>query len=141
MEWEFDAELVVKGFVAYGLEHFRRHLNEEVRLNTGVAHEVQHTRAFNLIYDMCYPLATDRKLDEFLSTDAHDPPTCQFLREIEPQMKGNVEMLGAILQLMIMDGVEAGMSLEHAVGSAAVQHEDGVRQRPALSGVSSQALP
>ncbi|BAL26942.1 hypothetical protein [Azoarcus sp. KH32C] len=123
MEWEFNAEQVVKGNVAYGLEHFRRDLNEEVRLNMALADELQHARAFNLIYDMCYALATDRKLDQFLSTYAYDPPTCQFLREIEPQIKGNVEMLGAILQRMIMDGVEAGMSVDCAVGEAAKKHQ------------------
>ncbi|NMF89073.1 hypothetical protein [Aromatoleum petrolei] len=126
MEWEFTAEQVVKGDVDYGLEQFRRDLGEEVRLNVASADELQQLCAYNLIYDMCYALATDRKLDEFLATYAYDPPSCQLLREVEPLMSGNVVMLGAILQRMIMDGVEAGMSLERAIDEAAARHQAAV---------------
>ncbi|WP_018990488.1 hypothetical protein [Aromatoleum toluclasticum] len=123
MEWEFTAEQVVKGDVDYGLEQFRRDLGEEVRMNMASADELQQQCAYKLIYDMCYALATDRKLDDVLATYAYDPPTCQFLREVEPLMSGNVGMLGAILQRMIMDGVEAGMSLERAIDEAAARHQ------------------
>jgi hypothetical protein len=122
MEWEFTAEDVVKARSDYGLDAFRRDLAEEVRMNMDGADEAQHVRAFNLIYDLCYALATNRELEEFLAIYAFDPPTCEFLREVRPAMDANVEMLGAILQRMIMDGVEQGMPLEHAVGEAAARH-------------------
>lgn len=122
MEWEFTAEDVVKARADYGLEDFRRDLAEEVRVNLGAADPQQLAQTFNLIYDLCYALATNRELDEFLAAYAFDPPTCEFLRELRPMMDANVEMLGAILQRMIMDGVEAGMPVEQAVGEAAAQH-------------------
>lgn len=122
MDWEFTAGEVVKGEADYGLPDFRRDLNEEVRMNMGSADELRLRQTFNLIYDMCYALATNRELEEFLSAHAWDPPTCEFLREIELLMRGNVAMLGAILQRMIMDGVESGMNLERAVGEAAERH-------------------
>lgn len=122
MEWEFTPEDVVKARADYGLEDFRRDLAEEVRVNLGAADPQQLAQTFNLIYDLCYALATNRELDEFLAAYAFDPPTCEFLRELRPMMDANVEMLGAILQRMIMDGVEAGMPVEQAVGEAAAQH-------------------
>lgn len=121
MEWEFTPEDVVKARAAYGLDVFRRDLAEEVRMNMA-GNDMQQTRAFNLIYDMCYALATNRQLEEFLTAYAFDPPTCEFLREVAPMMSGNVEMLGAILQRMIMDGVEQGLPVEQAVSEAAAQH-------------------
>lgn len=130
MEWEFTAEDVVKARVGYTLADFRRDLAEEVRMNAGDSDELQFRRTFNLIYDMCHALATGRKLDEFLAPYAYDPPTCEFLREVEPLMESNVEMLGAILQRMIMDGVERGLPLEVAVDEAALQH-----RQVAMSGV------
>lgn len=48
----------------------------------------------------------------------------QFLREIKPLMADNVAMLGAILQRLIMDQVEAGLPLEQAVQEAAGRHTD-----------------
>lgn len=122
MEWEFTAEQVVKGDTDYGLREFRRDLGEEVRMNMGSAEAPQRLRTYNLVYDMCYALATDRELDDFLAAFAYDPPTCELLRELEPLMRGNVEMLGAILQRMIMDGVESGMNLERALAAAADRH-------------------
>jgi len=122
MEWEFTAEDVVKARSAYALEDFRRDLAEEVRINLGASDSLQHARSFNLLYDMCHALATGRTLEAFLQTYAYDPPTCEFLREIQPLMVANVDMLGAILQRMIMDGVEEGMALEQAVDEAALRH-------------------
>lgn len=122
MEWEFSPEDVVKGRADYGLTEFRRDLAEEVRMNLGAADDAQQERAFALLYDLCYAQATSRDLEKFIAAYAYDPPTCQFLKEVAPLMTGNIEMLGAILQRMIMDGVEAGMPLETAVGEAAARH-------------------
>ena len=122
MQWEFSPEDVVKARADYQLTDFRRDLAEEVRSNSGYENEAQQTRRFNLIYDMCYALATDKKLDDFLAAYAYDPPTCQFLTELQPHMADNVAMLGAILQRLIMDRVEANMPLEHAVQDAAQWH-------------------
>lgn len=122
MEWEFTAEEVVEARVAYLLEDFRRDLAEEVRMNLGDGDSLQIRRTFDLLYDTCYALATGRTLDEFLTPYAYDPPTCEFLRALQPAMAANVEMLGAILQRMIMDGVETGMPLEQAVAEAASHH-------------------
>ena len=122
MEWEFTTEDVVKAQADYRLEDFRRDLAEEVRMNVGKSDEMQLARTFDLIYDMCYALATGRSLDDFLTAYAYDPPTCDFLRELQPLMAGNIEMLGAILQRMIMDGVEIGMPLEKALDAAAARH-------------------
>lgn len=122
MEWEFSLEDVVKARAEYGLTDFRRDLAEEVRANVASADEAQQTRSFNLIYDMCYALATDKRFDDFLAAYAYDPPTCQFLTALKPHMADNVVMLGAILQRLIMDRVEAHMPLEHAVQDAAQWH-------------------
>lgn len=127
MEWEFTAEEVVKTEVGYGLADFRRDLGEEVRMNLGRADKVQQQQTFDLVYDLCYALATNRRLEDFLAAYAFDPPTCEFLREIRPMMDANVEMLGAILQRMIMDGVEQGIPLDQAVGAAAARHGEVVR--------------
>lgn len=122
MQWEFSVEDVVKARAEYGLTDFRRDLAEEVRANVVFADEAQFTRSFNLIYDMCYALATNKKFDDFLSAFAYDPPTCQFLSELKPHMDDNVAMLGAILQRLIMDRVEAHMPLEQAVQDTARWH-------------------
>lgn len=122
MEWEFSPEDVVKARVDYGLAEFRRDLGEELRMNLGAGDPVQETRRFNLLYDMCYALATSRDLDAFVDSYAYDPPTVQFLRELAPPMADNVAMLGAILQRLIMDRVEAGMPLEQAVRDTADWH-------------------
>lgn len=42
-----------------------------------------------------------------------------FLRALREHGKANVEMLGAILQRMIMDGVEEGLSVDDAVAHVA----------------------
>lgn len=124
MQWEFSVEDVVKARAEYGLTDFRRDLAEEIRSNLGYADEAQQMRSLNMIYDMCYALATDKKFDEFLTAYAYDPPTCQFLSELKPHMADNIAMLGAILQRLIMDRVEANMPLEHAVQDAAQWHAD-----------------
>lgn len=124
MEWEFSPEDIVKARADYGLAEFRHDLAEEVCMNLGVANPGQLVRSFNLIYDMCYALATSKDFEAFLAAYAYDPPTVQFLRELEPPMAGNVAMLGAILQRLIMDRAEAGMPLEQAVEDAARWHAE-----------------
>ncbi len=122
MQWEFTAEDVVKARSEYGLQEFRRDLGEELRSNLGPMDEAQQLRSFNMVYDMCYALATDKKFDDFLSGYAFDPPTCQFLTELKPHMADNVVMLGAILQRLIMDRVEAQMPLANAIEDVAQWH-------------------
>jgi hypothetical protein len=122
MEWEFSAEQVVKGEVGYALEDFRRDLAREVRMNTPAADDEARTANYNLVYDLCHWLATGKEFDGFLMTCAYDPPTCDFLRDVRPTLAPNVEMLGAILQRMIMDGVEAGLSLEDALTQVDAKH-------------------
>lgn len=122
MQWEFSLEDVVKGRADYGLIEFRRDLAEEVRANVPAPDEAQQTRSFNLLYDLCYALATDKKFEDFLATYAYDPPTCEFLTELKPHMTDNAAMLGAILQRLIMDRVEARMPLADAVRETAQWH-------------------
>lgn len=130
MQWEFTPEDVVKARSEYTLPDFRRDLSEELRINLGQTDEAQQVRSFNLVYDMCYALATDKKFDEFLSGYAFDPPTCQFLTELKPHMTDNVVMLGAILQRLIMDRIEAHMPLEQAIADVAQWHAELTGNQP-----------
>lgn len=130
MQWEFTPEDVVKARSGYGLEDFRRDLAEEVRHNTAATDEAQQRRTFGLVYDLCHVLATAKDLEQFLAAYAYDPPTCQFLRELEPVMADNVAMLGAILQRMIMDGVEAGLPLRQALDAATTRHAQAAAAYP-----------
>ena len=45
-----------------------------------------------------------------------------MLHAIRDHMEDNIVMLGAILQRMIMDGVERGLPLEEAVEAVAQRH-------------------
>ena len=122
MEWEFTPEQVVKGEIGYALEDFRRDLALEVRGNLGPALPEQVAQTTDLLYDLCHVLATDRTLESMLATLAYDPPTCEFLREMVEAMRPNGVMLGAILQRLIMDRVEAGLPLEQALDAVAEHH-------------------
>jgi len=122
MEWEFTPEQVVKGEIGYALEDFRRDLALEVRGNLGPASPEQVAQTTDLLYDLCHVLATDRTLESMLATLAYDPPTCEFLREMVEAMRPNGVMLGAILQRLIMDRVEAGLPLEQALDAVAEHH-------------------
>ncbi|MBI4988581.1 MAG: hypothetical protein HZC23_07135 [Rhodocyclales bacterium] len=122
MEWEFTPEQVVKGEVGYALEDFRRDLAAEVRGNLGPASPEQAAQTADLLYDLCHVLATNKTVESMLASLAYDPPTCEFLREMAEPMRPNGEMLGAILQRLIMDRVEAGMPLEQALDSVAEHH-------------------
>ncbi|CAG0931890.1 MAG: hypothetical protein BIFFINMI_04186 [Phycisphaerae bacterium] len=126
MEWEFTPEQVVKAEVGYGLEDFRRDLAAEVRGNLGPASPEQVEQTTDLLYDLCHTLATNRTVESMLETLAYDPPTCEFLRGMVEPMRPNGEMLGAILQRMIMDRVESGMPLEQALESVAEHHRQAV---------------
>lgn len=129
MEWDFSAEDVVKARADYGLADFRRDLAEEVRANLGHLEPAGLTRSYHLLYDLCYALATDRDLERHLAAYAYDPPTVQFLQDMAAPMAANVEMLGAILQRRIMDHVEGGMALEHALAAVAEWHGQQVDAR------------
>ncbi len=122
MEWEFTPEDVVKGRSGYGLAAFRHDLAEEVRQNVGGGDADAFARTYHLLYDLCYALATSKDIEAHFAAYAYDPPTVQFLRELQPVMVGNVAMLGAILQRQIMDHVEAGMPLEAAIDEVAAWH-------------------
>lgn len=128
MEWEFTPEDVVKGRSGYTLADFRQGLAEEVRQNIGAVGDA-FTRAYHLIYDLCYALATRKDLDAHLGAYAYDPPTVQLLRELAPVMEANIDMLGAILQRQIMDRVEAGMPLESAIAEVADWHRQAVAEQ------------
>jgi hypothetical protein len=124
MEWDFSAEQVVKGEVGYGLAEFRRDLAQEVRMNAG---DGGIGDTCDLVYDLCYWRATGKPFEAFLAEFRHDPPTTEFLRSVNAHMDANVAMLGAILQRLIMDRVEAGMPLERAIEDVALLHAQVVR--------------
>lgn len=123
MQWEFTPDEVVRGTAAYALADFRRDLAEEVRANLGGADEAYLRQGFDLIYDLCHWLATGRDFDTFAATlpcgSPFDAPTLQAISE---HMGDNAAMLGAILQRMIMDGVESGLPLEQALDRASRHH-------------------
>lgn len=122
MEWEFTSQQVVKGEIDYGLGEFRRDLAQEVRLNLPPGtDQAEGEKLFALVYDLYYWLATGRELADFEREVDADPYLLAFVRMVHRHSGTNVEMLGAILQRSIMDGVEAGMPLEAAVDAAAAR--------------------
>ncbi|HEX9803280.1 MAG TPA: hypothetical protein VGB35_08480 [Gammaproteobacteria bacterium] len=123
MQWEFTPEEVVKGEVDYGLEAFRRDLFEEVASNLHGDDEAFVEQGFDLIYDLCYWMATGREFADFAATlTGESPLDADVLQAIGEHMQDNITMLGAILQRMIMDGVEQGLPVEQAVTRAAQRH-------------------
>lgn len=126
MEWEFTPQQVVKGEVGYGLDEFRHDLMQEVVMNVPGLGEEQLNAVFALAYDLCYWLATGKDYDEF-EEQFQDINMLMFLRALREHGGANVEMLGAILQRMIMDGVEASLPLEEAVAQVAAHHQQMVR--------------
>lgn len=123
MQWEFSPEEVAKGEVVYGLDAFRRDLFEEIAINLGSDDKTFLQRSSDVIYDLCYWEATGRSFTDFVNTledDAPLPP--HALQAIKEYMQDNITMLGAILQRLIMDGVEQGMPVEQAVAQAAQHH-------------------
>ena len=128
MEWEFTPAQVVKGEVAYELAAFRSDLAKEVARNVGGAGDLaQLQRAYDLVYDLCYWLATGKPLAKLLAAFDDDPATRDWLQALQPHMQGNIEMLGAILQRDIMDDVAAGRPLEQALERVAARHAEAVR--------------
>ncbi|PKM43938.1 MAG: hypothetical protein CVV05_13930 [Gammaproteobacteria bacterium HGW-Gammaproteobacteria-1] len=132
MQWDFSPEHIVKGEIGYGLEQFRNDLAEELRANLGTDDPAAFQQSFDLIYDMCYWLATGRDFAAFARTLPEDPPLdVHILQPIKEHMRDNIAMLGAILQRLIMDGVEAGMVLDQALNAAARHHSAIVGAGPA----------
>jgi hypothetical protein len=123
MQWEFTPDEVVKGTADYTLAEFRRDLAEEVRANLGGDDECFARHSYDLIYDLCHWLATGRDFAEFVATLPEDAPLeAHVLQVIKEHMRDNIAMLGAILQRMIMDGVEAGLPLDQALDQASRRH-------------------
>ncbi len=132
MEWEFRPDQVVRDEVEYGLEQFRADLLQEVRMNTGEMDEAQQLRVFAVIYDLCYWAATGNEYDEFLATQGDDSFLSGFLASIRDQIQPSIEMLGAILQRLIMDHVDLqGMPLEQALKEVDVLHRQ-IVARPSV---------
>ncbi len=133
MEWEFTPEEVVKAEVDYGLEQFRRDMFEEVRLNTGDLDAGQQQKIFVVMYDLCYWVATGGKYEDFLATLDQDSFLPSFLASVKDMLAPNIEMLGAILQRLIMDRVEGeGMPLDEALKQVAEYHRQ-VVAKPILN--------
>lgn len=106
MEWEFMPEQVISCQVDYSLEQFRADMLEEVRMNMGEMDEAQQRKIFSVMYDLCYWVATGNDYDGFLATLDQDSFFPHFLASIRDNLEPNIEMLGAILQRLIMDRVE-----------------------------------
>lgn len=137
MEWEFLPEQVVKGEVAYGLKDFRRDLAQELRMNLGPISADEFARAYDVLYDLCYWLATGKPLDDFLDGFDDDPVAIRLIKSAHEAMAGNVEMLGAIVQRLIVERVEAGTPLEQAVSSVDAYHRETVAATRAGGGFPS----
>lgn len=139
MKWDFTPDEVVRGEVAYTVPDFRHDLFQEVATNLGEDDGALQTR-FDLIYDLCYWIATGREFDDFIKTIGTEPALDEpFLATIKDYMADNITMLGAILQRMIMDGVEQGLPVEEAVDQAARLHQEQVEASasPQLSGAGA----
>jgi hypothetical protein len=116
MEWEFTPDEIVRGEVDYGLEQFRADMLEEVNLNMSNMESMVPEKVFNVMYDLCYWVATGNDYDEFLNALDQDSFFPAFLGSIREHLEPNITMLGAILQKLIMDRVEEqGMPLEEAL--------------------------
>ncbi len=124
MEWEFTPAQVVKGEAQYDLEAFRHDLAREIAANVQSADAAEFQRAYALLYDLCYWLATGKPLADLLATFEGDPATRDWLAALEPHMRGNVDMLGAVLQRDLMDEVAAGRALEQALHAVAARHAE-----------------
>lgn len=133
MEWEFTPEQVVKAEVDYGLEQFRQDMFEEVRLNMGDMNAGQQQQIFSVMYDLCYWVATGGKYEDFLTNLDQDSFFPGFLASVKDMLMPNIEMLGAILQRLIMDRVEEqGVPLEEALKQVAEFHRQ-VVAKPLLN--------
>lgn len=122
MQWDFTAQDVVKARVGYGLAEFRGDLRREVRMNLPGLDEATRERVFALIYDLTYWLATGKTFEEFEAAFESSGFTQLFLARVREQGEDNVAMLGAILQRQIMDRVESGTPVQHAVAEVGAWH-------------------
>lgn len=115
MEWDFTPEQVVKAEADYGLEQFRLDMIEEVRLNMNQMDDAQQRKIFDVMYDLCYWVATGGDYDDFLAGLDQESFFPSFLGSIE-MLAPNIMMLGAILQRLIMERVdEQTIPLEEAL--------------------------
>jgi hypothetical protein len=126
MEWEFTPEQVVKGNVGYGLESFRDDLAREVRSNMADIPQADQEQAFHMVYDLCHWLATGRNFEAFVAGFSESPFADALLRSLRDPISPNVEMLGAILQRLIMERIESGLPLERAVSAVEEFHRQSV---------------
>ena len=122
MEWDFSSDQVARGDVGYRLSDFRHDLAREIRMNLGHRDEAEIARVYDLSYDLCYALATGRSYEEFVRGYAFDPPLVQLLETLREPIGVNAEMLGAVLQRLIADRVDSGMTLERALEDVADHH-------------------
>ena len=130
MQWEFTAEQVVKGEIDYDIKAFRRDFFNEVCSNMGsMLDDHQLQACFDQLYDLTYWLATGRPLESF---PQQSPIDAVSLAAVAPNLASNVEMLGAILQRLVMDNVAAGFSLDAALAGAAERHAAIVDESPVL---------
>jgi hypothetical protein len=133
MEWEFTPAEVVQGKVDYGLENFRADMLQEVKLNMSNMESVAPEQVFNIMYELCYWVATGNDYDEFLSGLDQDSFFPAFLASIKSHLSVNIEMLGAILQRQIMELVEGqSIPLEDAIKQVDEMHR-GIVARPVLN--------
>lgn len=116
MEWDFTPEQVVKAEADYGLEQFRLDMFEEVRLNMNQMDDAQQRKIFDVMYDLCYWVATGGDYDDFLAGLDQESFFPSFLDSIKEMLAPNIIMLGAILQRLIMERVdEQTIPLEEAL--------------------------
>lgn len=133
MEWEFTPEEVVKAEVDYGLEQFRADMLAEVRINTGDMEEAPQKQMFDVMYDLCYWVATGNDYDDFLASLNQESFLPGFLGSVKQHLEPNIVMLGAILQRLIMDRVEGeSMPLEMALKEVDELHRQ-VLAQPVLN--------
>ncbi|MGB5079119.1 MAG: hypothetical protein WBO23_00055 [Burkholderiales bacterium] len=126
MEWEFTPEQVVKGEVGYGLESFRDDLAREVSGNMAAIPRAGQEQLFHLVYDLCHWLATGRDFEAFVADFSESPFADAMLRSLRDPISPNVEMLGAILQRLIVERVDSGLPLERAVSAVEELHRKSV---------------
>jgi hypothetical protein len=122
VEWEFTPDDVVKGDAAYTIADFRRDLEQELRMNVGMASEADFRHAYDVVYDLCYWLATGKDFVDFARTLQDYPAAIRLAKSVREYMQDNVDMLGAVLQRMIMDRVEGGLPLEQALAAVDAHH-------------------
>ncbi len=87
-----------------------------------MASEADFGHAYEVVYDLCHWLAAAGLFDHFLPSLQDDPAAIRLAKSVREYMRDNVDMLGAVLQRMIMDRVEEGVPLEDALDAVDRQH-------------------